>query len=61
MALVFGYHVYEQVYVYEMLCMNQQRDHLIYHYQWRYRIQAGVWLTQKMTIMIVSAGVTQDF
>ena len=37
--------VYEYVYVYEMLCMNQQRDHLIYHYQWSYRIQAGVWLT----------------
>ena len=35
--------VYEHVYVYEMLCMNQQRDHLIYHYQWSYRIQAGVW------------------
>lgn len=37
--------VYEHVYVYEMLCMNQQRDHIIYHYQWSYRIQAGVWLT----------------
>ena len=37
--------VYEHVYMYEILCMNQQRDHLIYHDQWSYRIQAGVWLT----------------